>query len=78
MDVKKVTPFRRKTIKVVTNKNKIFVGRFIDYEDDEDVDVDTILLQNKELWFNELQSIPVPDILSIEVVENKRQIKRLN
>lgn len=66
MDVKKVTPFRMKNIKVTTNKNKVFVGRFIDYEDDEDVEVHTILLENKDLWFNELQPIPVPDIKSIK------------
>ncbi|GFH39840.1 hypothetical protein [Pseudolactococcus insecticola] len=69
MDVKKLKPFRRKTIKVVTNKNKIFVGRFIDYEDSEDVDVHTILLENEDLWFNQLKPIPVPDIQSIEEIK---------
>ncbi|GFH40702.1 hypothetical protein [Pseudolactococcus insecticola] len=66
MDVKKVTPFRRKNIKILMKDGNEYLGVFYDYEDDEDVDVDTILLETEELWFNQLKPIPVPDILSIE------------
>ncbi|GFH40707.1 hypothetical protein [Pseudolactococcus insecticola] len=69
MDVKKVTPFRQKDIKVLMKDGTVFIGFFDDYEDDEDVDVDTILLENEDLWFNELQPIPVPDIQSIEEIK---------
>ncbi|GFH40701.1 hypothetical protein [Pseudolactococcus insecticola] len=69
MDIKKVANFLYKDVKIKTTSNKIFVGRFIDFEEEEDVDVDMVLLQNKELWFNELQPIPVPDIQSIEEIK---------
>ncbi|GFH40738.1 hypothetical protein [Pseudolactococcus insecticola] len=69
MDIKKATHYRRKNINILMKDGKEYTGFFEDYADSEDVEVDTIQLENQELWGDWLKEIPVPEIQSIEEIK---------
>jgi hypothetical protein len=69
MDIKKITKFYRKNVRITMRNGTIYMGFFRGYADDDDVEVDTIELLTKEKIPTKWKDILVPDIKSIEVVE---------